>query len=202
MNVITTFTVLEDGEPIATFDTFDGYEQAFEHIDKHAVKGRKYQIVKEFATKDEPLLTIDDTGWKDAYRGMWADVDGYDSPNLILGVDIDNEILMLDSQYSGMAWAEPKPVHPRYDLAPVDLTPHPAYLETVEDYQNAPEYTIIARTLDEKHPSFFKDTNGNWAEDWTGVDRDTYEKSAVLAGTRRKVLYWPEEEKRAITMQN
>lgn len=187
MNVIAIFTVLEDDEIVATFDS---YCLAVEHIDKHAVHGRKYQVVKVFVTTEESPTTVAETGWKEEYRGMWADVDGYDNPNLIIGIDIDNEIQMLNSQHSVMAWAEPKPVHPRYDLAPVSLTPHPAYLETVEDYEGAPAHTVITCSWESTCPDLVKNSIG----EWVSVGEYFFDSSTNLAGARRKVLYWPEEE--------
>lgn len=66
MQLEESFTVLEDGEPIATFDA---YSLAVEHIDKHAARGRKYQIVKELLDPaDAPRQTVADTGWREEYR--------------------------------------------------------------------------------------------------------------------------------------
>lgn len=58
MQLIEDFTVLEDGVEIGTFDS---YSLAVAHIDKHAFKGRRYQIVKEFVHVEESLPTVADT---------------------------------------------------------------------------------------------------------------------------------------------
>lgn len=70
------------------------------------------------------------------------------------------------------------------------MTTHPAYLETLEDYENAPAYTVVTSWWEETCPDLVKYSSGEWV--WVG-DNDT-DESASLAGKRRKVLYWPEEE--------
>lgn len=188
MNVIAIFTVLEDGEIVATFDS---YSQAVEHIDKQAVQGRKYQVVKVFVTtEDEPLLTVADTGWKEEYKGMWADVDGFENPQLItLGTIAFNDVLVSDFQNPGMDWVKPAKVRPRYDLAPVSLTPHPVTLETLEDYENAPAHTVITCSWEGTFPDLVK----NYVGEWVSVGEYLFNSSTDLAGERRKVLYWPEK---------
>jgi hypothetical protein len=193
MNVITTFAVLEDGEPIATFDS---YSLAVAHIDKHAVKGRKYQIVRELVTEEKELPTIADTGWKEEYFGMWADVDGYDNPQLILGVVASNDILISDgilvSDFTNprVLHADPEDVRLRYDLAPVNLTPRPIALKTLEDYEGAPAHTVITCSWEGTCPDLVKNSIG----EWVSVGEYFFDSSTNLAGERRKVLYWPEEE--------
>jgi hypothetical protein len=43
MNIVEEFVVLEDGEEIGTFGTC---EQAVDYLSVHAIKDRKYQVVK------------------------------------------------------------------------------------------------------------------------------------------------------------
>ncbi|ATW58465.1 hypothetical protein SEA_C3PO_65 [Corynebacterium phage C3PO] len=43
MNLNGTFAVIEDGVEIGTFDT---YAQAVDFLSVHAIKDRKYQVVK------------------------------------------------------------------------------------------------------------------------------------------------------------
>lgn len=189
MNLNDEYTVLEDGVEIGTFDT---YEQAFEHMKKHAaVGGHKYQFVRKLFRKEKELPTIAETGWKDEYRGMWADVDCYSNPALILGVDEDNDILMWDFTNPRVLWAYPGSVRPRPDLAQVELPPpHPAYLKTLGDYENAPTYTMIGSAWSANFPSLVKDISGKWTE----IGSDSSGRSAIFAGDRRKVLYWPPQE--------
>ena len=187
MNLVGIYTVLEDGEIVATFDS---YFLAVEHIDKHAVHGRKYQVVKVYDTEKEPRQTVADTGWKGEYIGMWADVDGFGRPQLIFGTSSFKDIAVSDFPKPRTLWVGPAKVCPRYDLALVNLTPHPAYLETLEDYESAPVNTVVASAWDESCPDFAKDTDGRWAE----FGGDESDNSSGLADIRRKVIYWPEEE--------
>ena len=67
-------------------------------------------------------------------------------------------------------------------VSPDTLTLDPVELTTAEDFENAPEGTIVARNED--YP-FVKNGQGNW---W-----DTYHNmfdEKELAGTSRKVLRW------------
>lgn len=186
MNLIEKFTVLEDGEPIGTFDT---YEQAADDIRGQAIIGRRYQVVKEFVTDEEPRHTIADTGWRDEYRGMWAEGTGTGRLYVLLSEDDDMVFA------TGIRTCEPimllkERLVPRPDLAPVSLTPHPAYLETTEDYEGAPEFTVIACRWTEERPTYVKDVCG----EWVAVGGANSVKTANLGGTRRRVLYWPKEE--------
>ena len=67
-------------------------------------------------------------------------------------------------------------------IAPEDLTLDPIELTTKEDYQNAPEGTIVAHNED--YP-FVKNGQGDW---WDAYHNMYDEKE--LAGTSRKVLRW------------
>ena len=187
MNLVEKFTVLEDG---MVGDTFGTYKQAVDHMREHAVKGHKYQVVKELVSYEESLPTVADTGWKPEYIGMWADVDGFGRPQLIFGTSSFKDIAVSDFPKPRTLWVDPAKVCPRYDLARVSLTPHPAYLKTIEDYEGAPEYTIISSRWNATRPAMVKDANGYWTE----VDRDAAEEIANPAGVRRKVLYWPPQE--------
>ena len=104
----------------------------------------------------------------------------------------DAGLLMPDLPTLGMGWVEPEKVHPRPDLAPVSLTTHPTYLETLEDYENAPATTVITCPWEETYPALVKYSNG----EWVSVGEYFFDSSTNIAGERRKVLYWPEEEKR------
>ena len=99
-------------------------------------------------------------------------------------------ILVSDFTNPRVLHVDPEDVRLRYDLAPADLTPHPAYLETVEDYENAPTGTVICCARDETFAEYVKDTS----DDWTELVIDDSVKAGYLAGTRRKVFYWPEEK--------
>ena len=187
MNLNETFTVLEDGEPIGTFDT---YEQAVDDIRGQAIIGRRYQVVKEFIIGEDKLPTVADTGWRDEYRGMWAEHERGNKAFLML--DDDEERVRCFDNHSNMWGVKKEALRPRPDLAPVNLTPHPAYLETLEDYENAPVNTVVACSWNESCPDFAKYTDELWAE--FGCDES--DKSSGLADVRRKVIYWPEEEEK------
>ena len=72
-----------------------------------------------------------------------------------------------------------------------NFTTHPEYLETLEDYQNAPGNTIVgeSRIPDQPFVAKWADGKEDWANIW-GVERF---ENDFLAGVRRKVLYWPED---------
>lgn len=186
MNVIAIFTVLEDGEIVATFDS---YCLAVEHIDKHAVQGREYQVVKVFVTTEKKLPTIADTGWREEYFGMWAEHKVTHNFFIMLGEKMESVDCFNSSHYGSALYLDKENLIPRYDLAPVNLTPHPTYLESIEDYENAPANTVITCSWEETCPDLVKDSCG----EWTGVGTNDTDESANLAGSRRKVLYWPEE---------
>ncbi|ATW58464.1 hypothetical protein SEA_C3PO_64 [Corynebacterium phage C3PO] len=187
MNVIKTFAVLEDGVEIGTFDACS---LAVAHINKHAVKGRKYQVVKEFVIEEDKLPTVADTGWMDEYRGMWAEVMDNEALCLVMDRGGSSAVWVMSKNAHETGYVAPSNLSIRHDLAPVSLTPHPAYLETLEDYEGAPAHTVITCSWEETCPDLVKNSNGKWA----GVGVSGFDSSTNLAGTRRKVLYWPKEE--------
>ncbi|ATW58621.1 hypothetical protein SEA_DARWIN_66 [Corynebacterium phage Darwin] len=187
MNVIKTFAVLEDGVEIGTFDACS---LAVAHINKHAVKGRKYQVVKEFVIEEDKLPTVADTGWRDEYRGMWVEDMGTGRLYVLLS-ESEDMVFASDTRNCRPAALPKDSLIPRYDLAPVNLTPHPAYLETLEDYEGAPAHTVITYSWEGTFPDLVKYSNGAWVK----VGVSNFDSSTNLAGTRLKVLYWPEEEK-------
>lgn len=132
--------------------------------------------------------TVADTGWRDEYRGMWAEHKV--TNRVFLMLDDDGERVRCFDSHSNMWGVKNEALIPRPDLAPVSLTTHPAYLETLEDYQNAPVGTVVSYRDAEIYASCVKDGSGEWA----GVGIDNYDYSAYLASARRRVLYWPEEE--------
>ena len=193
MHVKEKFTVLEDGETIGVFDT---YGQAVDYLGAIAVKGGIYQVVKKFFSTDEkPRQTVADTGWKDEYRCMWAESAGAENPFdnyfLMLAEDAFNVRCLDNNLEKDVWWLKKDSLIPRYDLAPVRLTTYPAYLETLEDYQNAPENTIVgeSRIPDQPFVAKYGDGKEEWVNIW-GVERMGND---FLAGVRRKVLYWPED---------
>lgn len=186
MNLNDEYTVLEDGVEIGTFDT---YEKAFNHMAKHAVEGRKYQFVRKFFAMEKKPPTAADTGWKDEYRGMWAEHKRSNKVFLMLEED-GERVRCLTNRTKDMWCLKKDNLIPRYDLARVDITPHPAYLETLEDYENAPTYTMIGSAWSANFPSLVKDISGKWTE----IGSDSSGRSAIFAGDRRKVLYWPPQE--------
>ena len=184
MNLNETFAVLEDGEPIGTFDT---YEEAVDYLSVHAVKDRKYQVVKVFVTEEKELPTIADTGWKDEYRGMWAEVMDDEALCLVMARGGSSAVWVMGKNAHESGYIASSNLVLRPDLATVSFSPHPDYLETLEDYENAPAHTVITCSWEETCPDLVKYSNGEWA----GVGIDNYDYSANLAGARRKVLYWP-----------
>lgn len=71
----------------------------------------------------------------------------------------------------------------RYELVEVTEPGHPEVLETLEDYENAPEGTIATRQV--KGAAFIKSI-GNWSvAGYTGAEPSTY-----MAGVPRHVLRW------------
>lgn len=131
--------------------------------------------------------TIADTGWRDEYRGMWAE--SGDSGRLYVLLSEAEDMVFTLSIRTYESTALPKDILiPRPDLAPVNFTPHPAYLETLEDYQNAPVDTIVGY----KNGSllYAKIDESLWAFTDSGGER----YSTEIAGTRLRVLYWPEEQ--------
>lgn len=72
----------------------------------------------------------------------------------------------------------------KYELREVgapEQPEHPATLETLEDYENAPAATIVAQP---GYSPLMKSHDGNW---WRGGGE---RPNGVMAGTKRKVLRW------------
>ena len=185
-----SFTVLQDGEPVGTFGT---YEQSVEYLHEHVVKGRRYQVVKEFVTVAETRQTVADTGWMDEYRGMWAEEVDNESLCLVMARGGSSAVWVMGKNTNETGYVASSNLAIRPDLAPVNLTPHPVYLETLEDYQNAPAYTIVSKGDAENLPVYVKYSSlpgSGWHGIWTGGGANP----EYLSNTRRKVLYWPEEE--------
>ena len=100
-------------------------------------------------------------------------------------------ILVSDVDQMNISYApvleDPKDLTPngkKYELREVgapEQPEHPATLETLEDYENAPAATIVAQP---GYSPLMKSHDGNW---WRGGGE---RPNGVMAGTKRKVLRW------------
>ena len=70
------------------------------------------------------------------------------------------------------------------------MTTPPTYLESIEDYEDAPAHTVITCSWEGTCPDLVK----NYIGELVSVGEYLFNSSTNLAGERRKVLYWPEEE--------
>lgn len=132
----------------------------------------------------EPL-TMADVGWDDEkHRGAGAtDTNG----KVWIMSQNDGDYINcvgLDMSTCGAPEETLTPNGKRYELREVgapEQPEHPATLETLEDYENAPVGTVVAE------PGYYAWTKGPKVEWWR---RGDWKIGHEMAGTKRQVLRW------------
>ena len=131
------------------------------------------------ATTTEPTMT--DVKWSDEKHFLAGATSRGGDEVVMMWNDVDEtkQIICHDS-----AW-EPDRLTPngkRYELVEVTGDEHPETLRTVEDYENAPEGTIVAMPT---VADVWVKAGGTWKQ-----GEYKYRRSGYLAGTELIVLRW------------
>lgn len=159
---------------------------AVEYDYPERVRGKELAAVEHImATTTEP--TMDEVEWNEdthALTGAVVDVGSGPVDVVMLAGSVDGiDYATLDGKFG----YEPRyyftPNGKRYELREVtDKPENPETLRTVEDYENAPEGTIVSGRL--AYP-IAKGASGDWANG-DGTDF----QAIYLAGASRQVLRW------------
>ena len=152
-------------------------------------KGRIAAAEHILATTTEP--TMADVDWDTKkHRMAGADWDGH-SPVIMIEEDYFGTIVAITDDGAAVNAPFKKDLTPngkRYELREIgapEQPEHPATLETVEDYENAPEGTVVASPIGS---AWTKGRDGDWHRygGWFTSDE--------MAHTERQVLRWGKHE--------
>ena len=158
------------------------------HLDADVIAAANHIL----ATTKEP--TMADVEWDDEkHRLAGATTINGDSVAMLWHDDIDTDHIITDSGEYSRNYLTPN--GKRYNLVEVtvssgenvapDQPDHPEFLETVEDYKNAPQGTIVALA---DSPPWSKTPSGGWRQ------AGDYRTSPEMVGVKRKMLRWGWDE--------
>lgn len=149
------------------------------HLDADVLAAAEHIL----ATTTKP--TMADVEWdeeKHALTGAVVDVGGGPVQVVMLVGSVDGiDYVTLDGKFG----YEPRyyftPNGKKYRLVEVTADEHPETLETLEDYENAPQGTIVALA---DSPPWSKTPSGGWRQ------AGDYRTSPEMVGVKRKMLRW------------
>lgn len=129
-------------------------------------------------------LTMEDVEWEDEkHRFAGATFDGSDDVVMLEAGEFRISVFDLEDEES--FWTDHGYLVPngkKYELREVtDKPEHPEVLHTVEDYENAPQGTIVALA---DSPPWSKTPSGGWRQ------AGDYRTSPEMVGVKRKMLRW------------
>lgn len=145
------------------------------HLDADVIAAANHIL----ATTTKP--TMADVEWDDEkHRLAGATTINGDSVAMLWHDDIDTDHIITDFGEYSRNYLTPN--GKRYKLVEISDEPeHPETLETLEDYENAPQGTIVALA---DSPPWSKTPSGGWRQ------AGDYRTSPEMVGVKRKMLRW------------
>ena len=138
------------------------------------------QIIKANTTKP----TMADVEWSDEKHFLAEATDGDGDAVVMCGENAEGEISVI-VLWDHLNYSTPKgqltPNGKSYKLVEVTADEHPETLSTVEDYEDAPQGTIVALA---DSPPWSKTPSGGWRQ------AGDYRTSPEMVGAKRKMLRW------------